>query len=251
MKAFLNGENGMDRIAVVTGGDRGIGAAVSAKLADDGYRVLICYNTARQKAEELKEKIMNNGGAAEIIKCDLRNEEDIRKTAEYAEKLGETEILVNNAGVSVIGQIQDMTAEQIDWILDVNVRGMILMSREMSRPMISRKRGCMINISSMWGVTGASCETVYSASKAAVIGFTKALAKEIGPSGIRVNCIAPGVINTEMNSHLSEDDLRVLSDETPLGFIGEPDDVADAVSDLVRSRFITGQVLGVDGGFAV
>lgn len=162
-------------------------------------------------------------------------------------------MLCNNAGISYIGLLQDMAAEDIFKQLDVNLLGAILCSKEAARRMVPRKRGCIINISSMWGEVGASCEAVYSAAKAGVIGFTKALSKELGPSGIRVNCVSPGVIRTDMNKELDEDALKELAEGTPLLRIGSPEEVAKAVAFLSRedSSFITGQVLPVNGGITV
>ncbi len=185
--------------------------------------------------------------------ADVSSEEDVKKLFETARSYGGADVLVNNAGVSYIGLLQDMSADEIKRVLDINLTGAILCSREAAKQMIPKKSGCIINIASMWGEVGASCEAVYSASKAGLIGFTKALAKELGPSGIRVNCVSPGVIKTDMNKELTEETLAELSEDTPLLRLGSPEEVAKAAAFLAseESSFITGQVLSVNGGITV
>ncbi|MBQ9960030.1 MAG: SDR family oxidoreductase, partial [Oscillospiraceae bacterium] len=185
------------------------------------------------------------------VQCDVRDEQQVQSAIAFAEAQGELAVVVNSAGISHFAQIQDESAAEMDEVFAVNTRGTMLVCREAARGMVARHAGSMINISSMWGVVGASCEAVYSASKAAIIGFTKALAKELAASGITVNCIAPGVIDTDMNRQLGEQLLAELAADTPLGRIGRAEEVAQAALYFAKAPFVTGQVLSVDGGFSL
>lgn len=235
----------MPRTALVTGGSGGIGAAICRRLAADGCLVYVGYSSSQAKAEALAAEI---GGKA--VKLDVTSPADIEKAAELC---GAVDILVNNAGVSEIGLFDSLPADRCRRINEVNLVGAMSCARTFVKPMIARKSGCIVNISSMWGQVGASCEVDYSASKAGLIGFTKALAKEVAPSGIRVNCVSPGFIMTEMNSHFSADDLELIREDIPLGIFGEPRHVADAVAFLVsaQAEYITGQILAVNGGMVI
>lgn len=242
------------KTAIVTGASRGIGAACAAELARSGFSVAVNYRVNKSAAESVVNAVSAAGGQAFAVKADVSAPEEVTAMFEAVkERFGSVSLLVNNAGISHIGLLQDMTDGEIRRQLEVNLMGAIVCSREAARQMIPRKSGSIINIASMWGEVGASCEAVYSACKAGIIGFTKALAKELGPSGIRVNCVSPGVIRTDMNSELTADTLRELEEETPLLRIGSPEDVAKAVAFLAReeSSFITGQVLPVNGGITV
>lgn len=242
------------RTAIVTGASRGIGAAASLELSALGYAVAVNFKDNAEKAFETVSKIRALGGVAEAFKADVSEPDEVRLLFQSSEEaLGRTEILVNNAGISKIALLQDMGDDEISELLRVDLLGTILCSREAAKLMIPRKSGLIINIASMWGEVGASCETVYSACKAGVIGFTKALAKELGPSGIRVNCVSPGVIRTDMNSALDAETLGSLESDTPLLRLGTPKDVAKAIAFFARedSSFITGQVLPVNGGIIV
>ena len=242
------------KTAIVTGASRGIGAACAAELARNGFSVAVNYRVNKSAAESVVNAVSAAGGQAFAVKADVSAPEEVAAMFEAVkERFGSVSLLVNNAGISHIGLLQDMTDGEIRRQLEVNLMGAIVCSREAARQMIPRKSGSIINIASMWGEVGASCEAVYSACKAGIIGFTKALAKELGPSGIRVNCVSPGVIRTDMNSALTADTLRELEEETPLLRIGSPEDVAKAVAFLAReeSSFITGQVLPVNGGITV
>lgn len=241
----------MQKVAVVTGASKGIGAAVAEGLARLGYLTFICYNTHREQAEALADMLRAEGLSAETRRCDVREEQDIVDLIADAETLGVLEVVVNNAGVEGNGMLQDITPALWHSVFSANARGAALVCREAAKGMIRRKHGRIVNISSIWGTKGASCESVYAASKAAVIGFTLSLAKELGPSGITVNCVAPGVIDTDMNAHYTTEEMASLAAETPLGRIGTPEDVAQAVCFLAQSSFITGQVLTVDGGFTL
>lgn len=237
------------KTALITGGSRGIGAACARKLAAEGCRVAVNYNQSRAQAEALAEEL---GGIA--VQADVADPEQVKGMVDTVlEKFCQLDILVCNAGVSHIGLLSDMTDQQWRRLFAVNVDGMFHCCRAVIPHFVHNKSGRIVTVSSMWGQVGASCEAAYSASKAAVIGLTRALAKELGPSGISVNCVAPGVIDTEMNRELSARDLAVLREETPLGQIGTAEQVADAVWFLCggQSDFITGQVLGVNGGLVV
>ncbi len=244
MDKELNG-----RRVLVTGGSRGIGKAIVKGFADLGCRVAFIYQKNDYAASETEKD-----SSAVGIKCDISSPEDVRKAVRVAtDNMGGIDILVNNAGISHIGLFTDMSDAEWKNLVDVNLSGAIYTARETAKYMINQKYGRIINVGSMWGKTGASCEVAYSATKAALRGFTMALAKELGPSGITVNCVEPGVIDTEMNKHLDEDTICALKDETPLCRIGMPEDVASAVIFLAsdKASFITGQTLGVDGGYAI
>ena len=231
--------------AFVTGGSGGIGSAVCRELARAGYFVIIGYSSSAEKAEMLAAEI--DGKAAKI---DLSDSASIISAAE---KIGEIDLLVNNAGVSEIDLFTAVSLENRLRIMNVNLIGAMELTRLLLPSMINKKSGCIINISSMWGETGASCEVDYSSSKAGLIGFTKALAKEVAPSGIRVNCVSPGFIMTEMNNRFSAEDLELIREEIPLGIFGEPRHIADTVAFLAseRAEYITGQIIGVNGGMIV
>ncbi len=236
-------------VAFITGGSRGIGAETVKLLSQAGWSVAFCYYSDDAAAEQVAQMT----GALKI-KADVADESALDSAIKQAQgQLGDIDLLVNNAAISFSGLFTDITAEDWQRMLNVNVNGVINATKSVLPQMINNKRGKIINISSVWGQLGASCEVHYSTTKAAIIGFTKALAKEVGPSGITVNCIAPGVIATDMNNRLTKEDLTALADETPLCRIGSANDVAQAVVYLASSGadFITGQVLGVDGGFGV
>lgn len=231
--------------ALVTGGAGGIGEAISRRLAKDGYFVYINYSRSKEKAEKIALEI--NGQA---VQFDISDTDAVKKAIE---DIGTLDLLVNNAGISEIELFTSISQKSADSILNVNLKGTMNCARAVLKDMINRKSGNIINISSMWGQCGASCEVDYSASKAGIIGFTKALAKEVAPSRIRVNCIAPGFIMTEMNRRFSEDDLELIREEIPLGIFGEPRHIADAAAFLAsdKSEYITGQVLAVNGGMVI
>ena len=240
--------------ALVTGASGGIGQAVARELARRGWGVALHYWKNEASARRLEEEILAQGGSARRYQADLTDPAQVEALFAAAEEdFGFLEGLVNNAGTAWKGLFTDMTLEDWRQVLDSDLTSVFLCCRRALPPMIRRKRGSIVNVSSMWGQVGASCEVHYSAAKAAVIGLTKALAKEAGPSGIRVNCIAPGVIQTEMNGHLSPEVLEELREETPLETLGTPEDVAKSALFLCspESSFITGQVLGVNGGMVI
>lgn len=233
---------------LITGGSRGIGAECVRSFAQKGYRVFYTYKNSYQQAEILSADTRSIG-----IRCDASSYEDMKKAAETVHRYGRLDILVNNAGISQIKMFQDITEDDWDRMFDVNIKSMYIASRLFVSDMISNKSGRIINISSMWGETGGSCEVHYSASKAAVIGFTKALAKELGPSGITVNCVSPGVIETDMNRNIDKMELDILKEETPLCRIGNVKDIADTVMFIASNEasFITGAVIPVNGGLVI
>lgn len=240
----------MKQTVLITGASRGIGAAAARLFAAQGYRVAICCHTQMEKAEELAASLPD----AAAFTADIAKETDVVRMVDAVHsRFGEIHVLVNNAGIAMQKLFTDTTAADWNRIFDVNVTGIFYACRAVLPEMIRRKSGRIVNVSSMWGVTGASCEVAYSASKAAVIGLTKALAKEVGLSGITVNCVAPGVIDTEMNANLSAEDRAVLCDETPLARIGTAQEAAQAILFLAsdRASFVTGQVLGVNGGIVI
>lgn len=239
------------KTALVTGASGGIGSAIAKRLAAMGYDVAVCYNRGKEKAEAVVSSILSAGGSAFPLKLDVRSEREIAAAVAACEARGPLSVAVNNAGICLTMQIQDVTAEKLNETLAVNTAGPILLCREAAKAMLPRKEGCLVNVASIWGETGASCESVYSASKAALIAVTKSLAMELGPSGIRVNAVNPGVIDTEMNAGYSEQEMQALADETPLGCIGLPEDVADAAEFFVKASFVTGQTVTVDGGYTL
>ena len=245
----------MSRNVLITGASRGIGAAAARYLAEQGWNVIVHYNSSQEKAEALAAELNGLGVSAFAAGGDVSDPEQAKRVvAESQEKLGSLDALVCSAGVALPQQLlTDTTDAQWRQVMGVDLDGVFNVIRAAVPGMVHNKRGSIVTISSMWGVTGGSCEAPYSAAKAGVIGLTQALAKELGPSGIRVNCIAPGVIATEMNAHLTQEDMDVLADETPLGRIGQPEDVAKAIGFLAGedSSFVTGQVLRVDGGMVI
>ena len=237
------------KTVLITGGSRGIGEATVRLYAEQGWRVAFTYLNSEEKALTL-----SWGTGALALRCDAKSEADTAAMAEQVlRKFGHLDALICNAGISYTGLLQDMTVSQWDELFAVHVRGAFLSTRAFLPGMISRQSGSILYVSSMWGQVGASCEAAYSACKAALIGLGKALAKEAGPSGVRVNCICPGVIQTDMVREYSREDLQVLADDTPLCRLGTPQDVARAAFFLSSedASFITGQVLGVNGGFVI
>ena len=242
----------MSASVLITGASGGIGQALARVFAQKGWGVGIHCHRGEEAARALTEELRRQGARAFCYQADVSREDQVGAMfAQAREDLGFLEVLVNNAGISWRGLLTDMTLAQWERVFAVNVTGAFLCCREALPEMIRQKRGCIVNISSMWGQQGASCEAAYSASKAALIGLTQALAREEGPSGIRVNCVAPGVIDTPMNGALSQEDLDALREETPLERVGSPEEVAQAVLSLVENPFITGQTLGVNGGFVI
>lgn len=235
------------KTALITGGSRGIGAAIVRALARQGWQVVFCYKSSDAAAQQLSAET-----GAIPIPCDVTDSAQVAAmTGEALHRLSHIDLLVNNAGVAWQGLLTDMTDADWHTVLDTSLTAAFFTCRAVIPGMVSRRCGCIINISSIWGRVGASCEAAYSAAKAGLIGLTQALAKELGPSGITVNCLCPGVIQTDMLACYTPEDLASLADETPLCRLGTPEDVAAAVCWLANdtAAFVTGQVIGVDGGF--
>lgn len=233
--------------ALITGGSRGIGRAICVCLAKAGYDIAFCYRKEEKEAEETLRRIRETGAGGTAIRCDVSDE---RQVKEMFSSVYGLEVLVNNAGISSYGLIQDMPLSEWERLFSVNVTGAFLCTRAAVAKMRGRG-GCIVNVASIWGETGASCEAAYSASKAALIGFTKAAAKELAPSGIRVNAVSPGMIETQMNARFSEEEIAEFVQGIPLGRQGTPEEAAEAVRFLVQSRYVTGEILRVNGGTVV
>lgn len=239
------------KTALITGGTKGIGKAIALAFLEQGYEVVLNYLSDEETALATQEEFNMLGYCPILLRADVSDEMQVRKMfRELFSIYDKLDVLVNNAGISKIKVIQDTTLADWNKIFDVNVKGMYLCSREVTDKMVFTGGGCIINISSIWGEVGASCEVAYSASKGAVIAFTKALAKELAPSGVRVNCVSPGVIDTSMNSHLTSEEMEELISSIPMGRIGTPEDVAKACVYLAEADYVTGEVLSVGGGFA-
>lgn len=238
----------MRKSILITGASRGIGRAAALAFAREGYLVGINYLRSMEAAQSLLQEIVALGGDARLLQADVADPAQVQA---MVQAFGRVDVLINNAGIACYKLFTDTTPADWRCVFAVNVEGAYNCSHAVCPQMIGRQAGCILNLSSIWGQTGGACEVAYSASKAAIIGFTKALAKELGPSNIRVNCVAPGVIETDMNANLSPADLAALAAETPLCRIGKPEEVAASLLFLASdaASFITGQILGVNGGF--
>lgn len=240
------------RTVLVTGASRGIGAAIARKFGKLGYRVCVNYNHSENEANKVVDDLKKIGSLAKAYKADVSNSIEVKNMFEEIEKdFGGVDILINNAGVSLEKMLCDTTDEDYDYLMGINLKGVFNCTKAAQGYMVRNHRGAIVNISSIWGEVGASCETVYSASKAGIIGFTKALAKELAPSGITVNCLSPGAVETDMNSFLSDDEKSALIDEIPLSRFATPSEIANAVVFLCEHPYITGQNLSVNGGFVI
>lgn len=238
----------MRETVLITGASRGIGYATAELFAVNGYTVYANYRSSPKSLELLSEKLSERGCTLIPLYADVSNSSDVEHMVSQTNGV---DILINNAGIAQFKQFVDMSEADWDNMMSVNLKSVYLCTHCVIPHMIKRKHGAIVNISSVWGVTGGSCEVHYSAAKAGVIGFTKALAKEMAPSGIRVNCIAPGVIETDMNKELSDYDRQLIKEQTPLGTIGLPDHIAQAALFLAENQFITGEILNVNGGFHI
>lgn len=239
------------KTVLVTGGTKGIGKAIALEFLKQGCEVVINYHSDEREALATQEEFNMLGYCPVLMRADVSDEAQVRSMfREYFSIYDKLDVLVNNAGISLVRVIQDTTLFDWNKIFAVNVNGAFLCSKAVIDRMIGGGGGCIINVSSIWGEVGASCEVAYSASKGALISFTKALAKELAPSKVRVNCVSPGVIDTKMNSNLTGEEMEQLVDRIPLGRIGSPEDVAKACVYLSDADYVTGEVLSVGGGFA-
>lgn len=244
----------MNGTVLITGAARGIGRACALAFAQEGYCVAVNYRKHESEALSLSEEIRAMGRTCQVFQADVAVREQVEDmTRAVKETFGRVDVLVNNAGLAQQKLFSDITDEDWQRMFDVNMKGMFHCAQAVLPMMIGLKRGRIVNVSSIWGISGASCEVHYSASKAAVIGFTKALAKEVGPSGIQVNCVAPGVVDTDMNQMLDAETKQALREETPLGCMGAPDDIAQTILFLAseKAKFITGQILSPNGGLII
>lgn len=242
----------MEKVAIVTGGSRGIGKAIVEKLARNNYKVILNYNKSTQSAQNVQKNLEKEGFIVDIIQGDVSKIEDVKKIVQFAyDKYKKIDLLVNNAGIDFNKMVIDTTDDEFDKVINVNMKSAFMMSREALKYMLDRKEGNIINISSIFGEEGASCECVYSMSKAGMDGLTKSLAKEYGGANIRVNSISPGVIDTDMNKECTLEELKAIYDNIPLPRIGKPEDIADAVLMLEETKYITGQVIRVNGGWLI
>lgn len=235
-------------VILITGASRGIGKEIARRLAQDGNAVIVNYNKSEEQAQKLQQENPN----IEIYKADVSQREEVHKMIEnILNKYGKIDVLVNNAGISESKVFTDVTDEDWNKIINTNLYSAFCVTQEVLPNMIHNKKGCIINISSVWGIVGASCETIYSIAKAGVDGMTKSLAKELGPSNIRVNSIAPGIIDTDMNKKLTSNDIENIEEEIPLGKIGKTIDIARCVKWILEDEYTTGQIISVNGGWVI
>lgn len=240
------------KTVIVTGGSRGIGAAIVKELAKSGYNVVLNYNKSVDAAKKIQDKLKSQNINIEIFKADVSKREEVRNLVKFTlDKFKNIDILINNAGIDQIKPFIDITDEDWNTMIGVNLNSVFYCTQEVLSNMIKNKSGCIINISSVWGITGGSCEVHYSTSKAGIDGLTKALAKELGPSNIRVNGVAPGAIMTDMNKDLTNEEIIELNEEIPLGRIGTPQDIARCVKWLIEDQYTTGQIISPNGGWVI
>lgn len=242
----------MNNVIIVTGASKGIGKEISKELAKKGNTIIANYNKSEKEIKELQQELEKQNIKIDIYKADVSKREEATNLVKYTiQKYGKIDVLINNAGISQIKEFTQITDEDWNNMINTNLNSVFYMSQEACHNMIHNKKGCIINISSIWGITGASCEVHYSVSKAGVDALTKALAKELGPSNIRVNSIAPGIINTEMNAHLSEEEKQNIEEEIPLEKIGKAIDIERCVEWLIKDEYTTGQVISINGGWNI
>ena len=242
----------MPKTIIVTGGSRGIGAAIVSLLAKENYNIVLNYNKSEEIAKKMQEEFTKIGKTVEIFKADVSKREEVKKLVDFTiKKFGKIDVLINNAGISQTKLFTDITDEDWNNMLNIDLNSVFYMSQEVAKHMIHEKEGCIINISSIWGMIGASCEVHYSVAKAGVDAITKSLAKELGPSNIRVNSIAPGIIDTDMNKYLSEKELEQRKEELPLGKIGDTSSIAKCAKWLIEDNYTTGQIIAINGGWNI
>ena len=241
-----------NKVIIVTGGSRGIGASIVKLLAEEDYKIILNYNQSEHAAEEIKQELLQQGKKIEIFKADVSKREDVRKLIQFAiEKFHKIDVLINNAGIAQEKLFTQITDEDWNKMIQTNLNSVFYCTQEVVPYMLEKQAGSIINISSIWGVTGGSCEVHYRVTKAGIDGMTKALAKELGPSHIRVNSIAPGAIDTDMNKNVTEEEWEEVKREIPLDSIGKAKDVAKCAKWLIEDEYTTGQVISVNGGWYI
>lgn len=242
----------MEKIVLVTGASRGIGRNIAYNLALDGYKVIANYNNSEKEAKDLQEELKNKNIKIDILKADVSRKQEVENLVNFViEKYNKIDVLINNAGIAEEKLFTDITEEDFDKMMKVNLYSVFYTTQEVVKNMLKVHNGIIINISSIYGLTGGSCEVHYSMAKAGIDGMTKALAKELGPSNIRINSIAPGAIDTDMNKNLTEEDWKVVEEETPLNKRGKPIDITRCVKWLIEDEFTTGQVISPNGGLVI
>ena len=240
------------KIIIITGASRGIGREIAKTLAREGYTIIANYNKSEKEAQKLKKELQEENKEIDIYKANIANEEETQEMIKYViKKYKKIDVLINNAGIDKIQLVTEVTKKDWDEIINTNLYGTFYISQQAAKNMIQNKQGKIINISSIWGQIGASMEVVYSISKAGVDGLTKALAKELGPSGIQVNSIAPGFIKTEMNAGYNKKELEEIKYEIPLQKLGECEDIARCIKWLIEDKYVTGQIIAINGGWSI
>ena len=242
----------MNKIVLITGASRGIGREIAKILAKQGEKVIANYNKSEKEAYDLKQELEQENIEIDIVKADVSKREEVQKLVKVAiKKYGKIDVLINNAGISEFKLFTEITDDDFKKIIDTNLYSAFIMCQETVTYMIHEKNGCIINISSIWGMVGASCEVAYSISKAGMDGMTKSLAKELGPSNIRVNSIAPGIIDTDINNGLTDKEKEDIKKEIPLGKIGKTTEIAKCVKWLIEDEYTTGQIISINGGWII
>jgi len=237
---------------IVTGGSRGIGATIVKELAKEKYNVVLNYNNSEEAAKQIQKELEEQGIKIEIFKADVSKREEVKALVKFAlDKFKNIDVLINNAGIAQVKPFVDITDEDWQKMMQVNLNSVFYCTQEVLGNMIHNKKGCIINISSIWGITGGSCEVHYSVTKSGIDGMTKALAKELGPSNIRVNSIAPGAIMTDMNADCTEEEIQEINNQIPLGKFGETIDIAKCVKWLIEDNYTTGQIISPNGGWVI
>ncbi len=240
------------KTVLITGGSRGIGKCIAENLANEGFNVVLNYNKSEKEAKQIKKDLQEQGKSIEICKADVSNREEVKKLVKFTlDKFKNIDVLINNAGIAHLQMFNDITDEDWQEMININLNSVFYTTQEVLPNMIHNKNGSIINISSIWGMVGASCEVAYSVSKAGINGMTKALAKELGLSNIRVNAIAPGVIDTQMNNSLDKVIKEEIKNDTPLNKIGKPIDIYRCVKWLIEDEFTTGQIISPNGGYVI
>ena len=242
----------MDKVVIITGASRGIGRNIAYNLALEGYKIIANYNKSENEAKNLKEELLQKGIEIDIFKADVSKSDEVKELIDFVvNKYQKIDILINNAGIAQSKLFTEITDEEFDKMMRTNLYSVFYATREVTKEMIKQHSGCIINMSSIYGISGGSCEVHYSMTKAGIDGLTKGLAKELGPSNIRVNSIAPGLIDTEMNKDLTHEDLNSIIEQTPLMRIGKTIDITKCVKWLIEDEFTTGQVISPNGGIVI